>query len=518
MVVKTLGRETEETARFAAKAAELRDVNIKVGRIRAAFDPTLAALPNLGVLVVLAVGVTRVLSGPPSAGDVVTVAYLLTIVSFPIRSIGWLLGEFPRSVVGYRRVDAGAAAPPARWRTATAVRPPTAPRRSARGRRPGLRLRARPARLLDGRHLRRRARPHRGAGRRHRVRQEHAHHPAHPPGRPRPAAPSAIDGIDLRDLAPGELAEVLAVVPQTAFLFDDTVRGNVTLGADVTDDEVWAALRTAQADGFVARPAATASTPGSASAAPRCPAASGSGSRSPAPSYAGRGCWCSTTPPRAVDPEVEAPDPGRRCASGRQRADDAGRRRLPQGHHRPGRRGAPPRRRRDRRPRHRTPSCSPATRRTPGWSTPTSSRDHAPPTAEVTAHERRRPPRGAAPAPRWTPARTSAPGDHPPRRCDTQPELDRRHRGHAGAGRPRLRSARSSSPSPCSRPSTSGLSDPTAPDVAFTTRWRCSPAAWRSCSPAGRSYAMTARLFPPPSAAWPRCGSRPSATSTTCRC
>ena len=43
-----------------------------------------------------------------------------------------------------------------------------------------------------------------------------------------------------------------ALVPQTAFLFDDTVRGNVTLGADVPDEEVWAALRTAQADGFVA--------------------------------------------------------------------------------------------------------------------------------------------------------------------------------------------------------------------------------------------------------------------------
>ena len=53
MVVKTLGREAEETARFAAKAHELRDVNIRAGRIRAAFDPTLAALPNLGVLVVL---------------------------------------------------------------------------------------------------------------------------------------------------------------------------------------------------------------------------------------------------------------------------------------------------------------------------------------------------------------------------------------------------------------------------------------------------------------------------------
>ncbi len=47
MVVKTLGREGEETDRFAAKSRELRDVNIRVGRIRAAFDPTLAALPEL---------------------------------------------------------------------------------------------------------------------------------------------------------------------------------------------------------------------------------------------------------------------------------------------------------------------------------------------------------------------------------------------------------------------------------------------------------------------------------------
>ena len=36
------------------------------------------------------------------------------------------------------------------------------------------------------------------------------------------------------------------------FLFDDTVRSNVTLGADLPDEDVWAALRLAQADGFVA--------------------------------------------------------------------------------------------------------------------------------------------------------------------------------------------------------------------------------------------------------------------------
>ncbi|MEJ7833140.1 MAG: ABC transporter ATP-binding protein [Nocardioides sp.] len=253
MVVKTLGREPEETRRFAAKSEELRDVNIRIGRIRAAFDPTLAALPGLGVLVVLAVGVSRVQGGAADAGDVVTVAYLLTIVSFPIRSIGWLLGEFPRSVVGYRRVtsvlrasgkmqygdlSATVDGSGARLGVENLAYSYAADQRLLNeltftvepGRTVALvgatasgksTLTALLARLID------------------------------PDG-----GRIAVDGTDLRDLGRGELAEMVALVPQTAFLFDDTVRGNVTLGADVSDAEVWAALRTAQADGFVAALAA----------------------------------------------------------------------------------------------------------------------------------------------------------------------------------------------------------------------------------------------------------------------
>src|SRR5690606_27737571 len=60
MVVKTLGREAEETKRFTAKVHQLRDVNVRAGRVRAVFDPVLAGLPSLGVLAVLAIGVARV--------------------------------------------------------------------------------------------------------------------------------------------------------------------------------------------------------------------------------------------------------------------------------------------------------------------------------------------------------------------------------------------------------------------------------------------------------------------------
>jgi ATP-binding cassette, subfamily B, bacterial len=50
LVVKALGREADETERFARTAGQLRDANVRVGRVRGAFDPVLEALPSLGVL------------------------------------------------------------------------------------------------------------------------------------------------------------------------------------------------------------------------------------------------------------------------------------------------------------------------------------------------------------------------------------------------------------------------------------------------------------------------------------
>ncbi len=250
MVVKTLGREGEETARFSARAHELRDVNTRAGAIRAAFDPTLASLPNIGVLVVLAVGTSRVLAGQTDAGDVVTIAYLLTIVSFPIRAIGWLLGEFPRSVVGFRRTRSVLRATGAMVHGEATLRGASA--HGARVEVDDLRYSYDgEAQLLDGVSF------------------------VVEPGRTvalvgatasgkstltslltRLVDPDSgrilVDGSDIRELRKGALAESVSLVPQTAFLFDDTVRDNVTLGADVSDEEVWAALRAAQADGFVA--------------------------------------------------------------------------------------------------------------------------------------------------------------------------------------------------------------------------------------------------------------------------
>ena len=248
LVVKTLGREADETERFARAAHELRETNVAVGRIRGLFDPVMEALPTIGVLVVLLVGTARVGSGDINAGQLVRVAYLFTLLAFPVRAIGWVLNELPRSVVGWDRLQrvltaqgrqehgsqrlpdgAGAVGLTVQGvsfsyggvpvlddvafdveagRT-VAVVGATGSGKST--------LAALLVRLVD-------------------------------PGQ----GTVAYDGVDLRELEPGAVAQVAALVPQTAFLFDDTVRGNVTLGADLPDERVWEALRTAQADGFVA--------------------------------------------------------------------------------------------------------------------------------------------------------------------------------------------------------------------------------------------------------------------------
>jgi ABC-type multidrug transport system fused ATPase/permease subunit len=256
LVVKSLGREAAETARFAAVARELRDANVAVGRVRGAFDPVLEALPSVGVLAVLLVGSARVSAGTLDPGALVSVAYLLMVVAFPIRAIGWVLGELPRAVVGWRRVDrvlratgapsygdvpGGDGDDPVDLRVSdvsfaydghggdrdeshdvlrgvtldvapartVAVVGPTGSGKST--------LAALLVRLVDPR-----------TGR------------------------VLIDGTDARSLARGAVAGAVALVFQHAFVFEDSVRENVTLGGDFTDDEVWSALRLAQADRFVA--------------------------------------------------------------------------------------------------------------------------------------------------------------------------------------------------------------------------------------------------------------------------
>ncbi|MGI5519548.1 ABC transporter ATP-binding protein [Micromonospora sp. CA-259024] len=257
LVVKTMGREAQETARFAGRAGELRDSLIAVGRLRGIFDPLLETLPSIGTLAVLVVGAFRLRQGAISVTELVSVAFLFTVLAFPVRAIGWVLAELPRSVAGWDRVR--------RVLDATGEMP--------YGQRVLDPATAGPATLTFS--------------------DVHFSYPpaeAHEPGAqvlgevgftvpagrtvalvgPTGAGKSTIaslavrlvdpdsgsvtlNGVDVRELTAASLAGTVALVAQVPFVFDDTVRANIALDRPGIDDEaVWAALRLAEADGFVA--------------------------------------------------------------------------------------------------------------------------------------------------------------------------------------------------------------------------------------------------------------------------
>ncbi len=248
LVVKTLGREVDETARFRAKSLELRDTMSAVGRVRGFFDPIMEALPVVGVLAVLLAGTSRVGSGDIDAGQLVRVAYLFTLLAFPVRAIGWVLNELPRSVVGWDRVQ--------RVLTATGAQEHGARSLPSDGGPTALSVEAVTFSYGDSDVLREIAfdvQPGRTVAL---VGQTGSGKSTLASVLVRLLDPEtgsvSYDDLDVRELAPGALAAVASLVPQSTFLFDDTVRGNITLGADLPDEDVWAALRLAQGDGFVA--------------------------------------------------------------------------------------------------------------------------------------------------------------------------------------------------------------------------------------------------------------------------
>jgi ATP-binding cassette subfamily B protein len=62
-----------------------------------------------------------------------------------------------------------------------------------------------------------------------------------------------IDGVDVRELAPDALWDRIGLVPQKPYLFTGTVASNLRYGKpDATEDEMWEALRVAEAAEFVA--------------------------------------------------------------------------------------------------------------------------------------------------------------------------------------------------------------------------------------------------------------------------
>ena len=104
LIVKTLGRQGAEVARFDSSSAELERLRVRVGNIRNLLDAALSALPLVATLLVVILGGYRVRSGAMTAGNVVEVAALFAALAIPMIVFGFLLQSMIPSVVAWNRL------------------------------------------------------------------------------------------------------------------------------------------------------------------------------------------------------------------------------------------------------------------------------------------------------------------------------------------------------------------------------------------------------------------------------
>lgn len=247
LTVKAFGREAWEVDRFAEKSEDLRQRLVRVGRTWENYKTLVQTIPTLAQVVIVTIGVLRVAAGAVSAGDVVSVAYLLTLLFWPIQLIGFVIFDIAASAASWDRVEEVLNADEhVRHGTGAAKES----RDGAEVTVSGVGFSYGRTRVLDGLGLD--------------IRPGSVVAIVGPTGAGKTTLTQLLarlwdpdtgslrlDGRDLRELGPGALTEEIAYVPQEVFLFDDTVAGNLKLGLPIPDEAMHAAAALARADRFI---------------------------------------------------------------------------------------------------------------------------------------------------------------------------------------------------------------------------------------------------------------------------
>ena len=248
-VIKAFGREDDRTERFGLTATRAFDRSMDAARLAAWYQPLMGFLPTLGLCVVLAYGGIQTIDGDMSLGEFVTFFLYLSMLMAPFRSLGVLVGQAQRAVAGGTRLFEVLDSVP-EVREADGARPlPAGPG--------AVRLEGVSFAYPGGPPVLERIELDVPGGRTLAL--------IGPTGSGKTTLTQLIprfydvdegsvrvDGVDVRDLRLNDLRRAVGVVPQNPFLFSTSVRENIAYGRpEATDEEVRAAARMAQAEGFI---------------------------------------------------------------------------------------------------------------------------------------------------------------------------------------------------------------------------------------------------------------------------
>jgi ATP-binding cassette subfamily B protein len=249
-VVRAFVREDEERARFGIANDDLTDTAMRVGRLMAFMFPTVLLVLNVSSVAVMWFGGHRVDQGDMQVGSLTAFLSYLMQILMSIMMATFMLVLVPRASVSADRITEvlgtePSVLPPVGPVTTTTSRA-TVELRGATFAYPGaedpvlrdVSLRCGPGMttaILGGT----------GSGKTTLINLVPRLFDA-------TEGEVLVDGVDVRELDPATLHSIIGLVPQKAFLFSGTIRSNILYGKeDATDEEIWDALRIAQAEDFV---------------------------------------------------------------------------------------------------------------------------------------------------------------------------------------------------------------------------------------------------------------------------
>jgi ATP-binding cassette, subfamily B, bacterial len=103
-LVKLFGRPTAETREFVARAARVRDIGVRTAMVQWVFVSALTLVSALALALVYGLGGYLALTGGMAAGDVVTLALLLTRLYAPLTALASARLDVMSALVSFERV------------------------------------------------------------------------------------------------------------------------------------------------------------------------------------------------------------------------------------------------------------------------------------------------------------------------------------------------------------------------------------------------------------------------------
>ena len=105
-IVRAYVQEAAQQAEFERLNREYFDRNMSLARTEAMFNPLLTLLATLGLIIVLVVGGMHATSGRITIGNFVTFMYFVGMLTWPMIAIGWVTNLFQRGAASFKRLQA----------------------------------------------------------------------------------------------------------------------------------------------------------------------------------------------------------------------------------------------------------------------------------------------------------------------------------------------------------------------------------------------------------------------------